>query len=359
MLTVGLDATPLLGRRTGIGRYVEHLIAGLARDGDLDLTATAFSLRGLGALPATLPPGVRSSTRPFPANLLQRSWMRSDVPPVTWLGLRGQRVVHGTNFVLPPLGRRQVGVLTVHDLAFERTPELVDEVSRRFRVLVPRGIRRAAIVVTPSQATADLVAEHYAVSPDRIAVTPLGVDPAWFDATPDRGDLPSSYLLAYGNIEPRKGLDVILDAARILHSRGIDVPPVVLVGPVGWGPELDRRGLPAGSVITPGWLDTPALRSVVAAATAVVSASRDEGFGMPSLEAMACGTPVLASDLPVTREVLGRHALLTPPGDAEALADGLVAVLDAPRDTAREHAATYTWERCAHLTAAAYRRASA
>jgi glycosyltransferase involved in cell wall biosynthesis len=357
IVRVGIDATPLLGRRTGIGRYVEHLVTELAHlDDRVELTATAFSLRGLGALPAALPPGVVSSTRPFPANLLQRSWMFTDHPSAATLGLRRVEVVHGTNFVLPPTGRRQRGVLTVHDLAFAESPELVDEASRRFQVLVPRGLRRADVVLTPSRATADRLCERYGLAPERVMVTPLGVDAAWAEARPTRQ---GTYLLAVGTVEPRKGLDVLLDALRLLHDRRADVPPLVIVGAQGWGPELDRRGLPETAVISPGWLDTGELMGLVAGAQALVFPSRDEGFGLPPLEAMAAGVPVLASDLPVTREVLGGFARLVPPGDPQALAEGLLEVLQDPRGTAVQHALGYTWRRCAELTATAYEHAAA
>jgi glycosyltransferase involved in cell wall biosynthesis len=358
MLTVGFDATPLLGRRTGIGIYCQEVLAGLARLPELEVTATAFSLRGLGALPSQVPEGVRTRTRPFPANLLQRRWMRSDRPTLGLLGMGRVKVFHGSNYVLPPLVRGQAGVLTIQDLGYHRNPGLVDEASLRFRVLVPRGLTRAALVICPTQVVAEQVVEDHGFPLDRIVVTPLGVDPAWFQEQAAVTGFPSSYLLAVGTLEPRKGLDVLLSALRVLHDRGADVPPLVLVGPPGWGPTLDASGLPDGAVITPGYLEISELRSVVAGAAALIFPSRDEGFGLPPLEAMAVGTPVLASDLPVTREVLGNAALLTPVEDVEALAEGILRVLQVPRGTAIEHARGYTWTLTAALTRDAYLRAA-
>lgn len=365
-MRVGLDATPLLGTRTGVGRYVEHLLGALvplaAQAGDVDLLATAFSLRGLRRLPAAVPAGVPTAARPFPANALQRLWSRGDLPPVEALTGRVD-VFHGTNFVLPPLARAR-GVLTVHDLAFLTMPGVVDEVSLRYRALVPRGLSRAAVVLTPSQATADEVATAYGVSPDRLAVTPLGVEPSWLAAdapTPAwlaaRG-LPPSYLLAVGTMEPRKDLATLLRAVALLPP---DTPPLVLVGPAGWGPALDRAGLPAHRVVVAGYLAQEVLRPVVAGASCLVFPSVAEGFGLPPLEALAAGTPVVASDLPVTREVLGPHALLAPVGDAEAFAAAVATVLagGAPTSGAarRAWAARHTWEACGRATLAAYRRA--
>src|SRR5262249_9390270 len=257
-LRVGVDATPLLGVRTGIGRYVSQLLAALAGQylaagdpgtgdsgvgGDrplAELRAAAFTWRGQADLAGAPPRGVTAAGRRAPARALQALWARAELPRVELLAGSGLHAFHGTNFVLPPL-RRAGGVLTVHDLAFLHLPGTVSAASLRYRELVPRSVRRAAVVVTPSQATADAVSEAYWVPADRLAVTPLGVDPAWFAAEPpdkawlaDRG-LPPEYLLAVGTLEPRKGLDVLLAAYRRLLAAEPDAPPLVLVGPAGWG----------------------------------------------------------------------------------------------------------------------------
>ena len=369
-MRVGLDATPLLGVRTGVGRYVEHLFAALAGDAaehGEELVATAFTLRGRSDLPTAVPGSVSTRARPVPARALLAAWARAEIPPVEWLTGRLD-VFHATNFVLPPL-RRAVGVVTVHDLSYLRTPDTVSAASLRYRTLVPRGIDRAAVVCTPSDAVAAEVREEYRLEPDRVVVTPLGVDAGWFDtAAPkpswlaDQG-LPERYLLFVGTREPRKGLATLLSAYAGLRSTAPDTPPLVLVGPPGWGPALDTAGLPADAVRTVGYLPGEALRGLVAGAACLVFPSRYEGFGLPPLEAFAAGTPVVASDLPVTREVTGRHARLVPVGDADALADALAATLadGGPTGAAerREHAHGFTWTRCATATRVAYRRALA
>jgi glycosyltransferase involved in cell wall biosynthesis len=140
------------------------------------------------------------------------------------------------------------------------------------------------------------------------------------------------------------------------------VPPLVLVGPAGWGEALDTAGLPPDAVRTPGYLPQADLVRVVAGAAALVVPSWYEGFGLPALEALACGTPVVASDLPALREVLGDQADLVPPGDPAALADALARALDDPgnerrRAARRTRAAGFTWENCAQATLSAYRLA--
>lgn len=351
-MRVGIDATPLLGNRTGVGRYTLALLTALTALSPYDdeLVATAFTLRGRGALPGVVPPGVRVAARPAPARALQEAWARTEWPPVELLAGRVD-VFHATNFVLPPL-RRGRGVVTIHDLAYLERPETVSSSSARYRALVPRSLARAAVVVTPSQATADRVQAEYDV-PVPVVVTPLGADPQWATATPPDDalrrslGLPSAYLLFVGTLEPRKDLRTLLAAHRLLP----DAPPLVLVGPPGWGEQVDVAGC-----ITPGYLADDRLRAVVAGASALVLPSLDEGFGMPVAEALAAGTPVVASDLPVLHEVGGAVTTYARAGDPEAFAAALQAVLDDPGDPTprRTHAAAFTWARCAEATRAAY-----
>ncbi len=355
-MRIGLDATPLLGPRTGIGRYTAALLAALAAlpaegPGRPDeLVATAFTARG--RLPVL--PGVRVRSRPAPARALQLAWSRTRFPPVEWLAGRLD-VFHATNFVLPP-SRRAVGVVTVHDLAFATLTDTVTPASARYRTLVPRSLERASVVITPSEAVAQQVRDRYAPSAPVLAI-PHGVDPGWAAAAPPdaalraRLRLPREYVLFVGTLEPRKDVQTLVAAHRLLP----DAPPLVLVGPPGWGAQLDVAGC-----LTPGWLDDDALRPLVAGAAALVLPSRDEGFGLPVVEAMAAGTPVVASDLPVLREVGGAHAAYAPVGDVEAFADALQRTLTDPGDPAarRAHAATFTWARSAAAHRAAYLRAT-
>ena len=344
-MRVGVDATPLLGVRTGIGRYTGSLLAALASGPD-ELVATAFTLRGrLAPLP-----GIEVRQRPAPARALQAAWARGQWPPVELLTGRLD-VFHATNFVLPPL-RRARGVVTVHDLAFLRMTETVSAASARYRALVPRSIRRASVVLTPSEAVAEQVRQAYAPAVPVVAV-PHGVDPAWAAAIPpDAGmrarlGLPAEYVVFVGTLEPRKDVATLLSAHALLP----DAPPLVLVGPPGWGARVDVDGC-----VTPGFLNDEDLGPVVAGASALVLPSRDEGFGLPVLEALAAGTPVVCSDLPVLREVGGSHAVYAPAGDVEAFAAALADVLADPVDPAagRAYAAEFTWARCAKRHRDAY-----
>jgi len=364
---VALDATPLLGTRTGIGHYVAHLAAALAKEPELDVVLTAFTWRGQTELRGlqldiseTGDPRYQVHSRRAPARLLRLAWSRGGVPPVEMFS-GAVDVFHGTNFVLPPT-RRAAGVVTIHDLGFALHPETVDRTSLAYQRLVPRALERARVIVTPSHAAADDLVEVYQTDRDRIMVTPLGVDPAWAVTTPaspqwlEAHGIPPRYLLFVGTLEPRKNVPVLIAAHALLRRDDPSTPPLVLAGAAGWG---DVEFSP-DDVVWPGYLPQADLRRLTAGAAALILPSRYEGFGLPALEALACGVPVVVSDLPVLREVTGGLAQYVPVGDVDALAATLRITLDADdagREERRAWAATFSWERCATQTLAAYRRA--
>ncbi len=354
-LRVLLDGTPLLGQRTGVGRYTAALAEELASTSDVDIRAVAFTLRGWHALRSVLPHGVWARGLPCSARALRKMWLRTSFPPVELIAGFSD-VVHGTNFVLP-VAARAGGVLTIHDLAFFDAPNELAPSDYELPLLVRRSVQRARVICTPTEAVAAKVRERFDVPADKIVVTPLGVDPAWFAAhgpteeLRDRLGLPSDYVLFVGADGPRKGLEVL----RRAHASAPSLPPLVLTGP---GPVGT-----AGRVVRTGYLPEVELRSVVAGAGAVVLPSRDEGFGLPVLEALACNVPVVCSDLPALREVAGGQATLVPYGDVDALAAALVAALADPPSPSvltarRTHAAEFTWRRCAERTVHAYRLAA-
>jgi glycosyltransferase involved in cell wall biosynthesis len=354
-LRVLIDGTPLLGRRTGVGRYTAALAEELASMPGVDIRAVALTLRGWRALRSVLPHGVLARGLPCSARLLRRLWLRGSFPPIELIaGLSD--VVHGTNFVLP-VAARAGGVVTIHDLAFLDAPGELPPSDRELPELVQLSASRARVVCTPTKAVAAAVVERLGVPVERVMVTPLGVDPAWFTARPPddelraRLGLPSDYLLFVGAEGPRKGMDAMFKA----HASVPELPPLVVTGP-------SRAGVD-GRVIRTGYLADVDLYRVVAGAAAVVLPSRDEGFGLPVLEALACNVPVVCSDVPALREVAGGQATLVAYGDVDALADAMTSALADPPPPAvlaarRAHAAGFTWRRCAETTVAAYQRAA-
>jgi alpha-1,3-rhamnosyl/mannosyltransferase len=224
--------------------------------------------------------------------------------------------------------------------------------------IMPAALRRAAHVVTPSEATRRDLLEQYAMPglPDRVSVVPEG----WSLGGVEPGALPEGvepgFLLAVGTIEPRKNYPRLLAAYRLLRERG-GAPALVVVGRVGWayGSALDElRAEPGVRLLTN--VDDRTLRALYRAAGALALPSVYEGFGLPLLEAMAEGLPAVAADAGALPELAGDAALLVDPLDVEAIADGLGRVLtDAElraclAERGRRRAAAYTWSRAATAT---------
>ena len=177
--------------------------------------------------------------RRLPSRVLAPMWARSTFPPIEVLTGRID-VFHAGNYVLPPLWRA-AGVVTVHDLSFLRYPETVDDYVATYRVRVPDAVRRAARVVTVSQAVCDEVVSEYRLDPATVVVAPNGVDAQWSSARPldavgrARLGLPERYVLFVGNVEPRKGLPTLARAHAAARRDDPDVPVLALAGPAGWG----------------------------------------------------------------------------------------------------------------------------
>jgi glycosyltransferase involved in cell wall biosynthesis len=361
-MRIGLDGTPLLGARTGIGRYVEELVAGLVRIAPADeRVLTAFTIRQAAGLAEI--PDVSVRHRRASAQLLQRLWTFAPFPPVEFISGRVD-VFHGTNYVLPPL-RRARGVVTVHDLSFLRHAETVEKVTLRLKQLVPLSVARAGAVCVLSPAMGVEVQETYQVPASKIVLTAPGVGLGFHSAVALGTEalaalgLPPRFALFVGSREPRKGLPLLLTAWAQLWREGV-APPLCLVGPPGWGPSLDVSGLPPEAVVMPGFLSSDDLPAVVASAELLAMPSLYEGFGIPPVEAFATGTPAVVSDLQVFRDNLGSLARYSAVGDLESLTDALRLTLTegrgsvADQDARKAQVAGFSWDACARAARSAY-----
>jgi glycosyltransferase involved in cell wall biosynthesis len=245
-------------------------------------------------------------------------------------------------------------VVTVHDVSFARDHNLMGRKDRTvFRLVVPRAVRRAARVLTVSERTKADIVELYDIPEERIVVTPNGVDPAFHPPSPSGADnasvdqLQGAYVLAVGAIQRRKNQLAALEAANALGL------PLVVVGPEkdpGLAAELRGRG-----ARLEGYVETERLVKLYRGAACLVQASRYEGFGLPVIEAMASGTPVVAVPDAALREVAGQAAVLVDEGE---LADGIrTALADRERLVAAgiERARAFTWRATAERTLAVYR----
>lgn len=378
-MRVLIDYRPALRRPTGVGAFAHHLAAALAEPEEeegpaphrdaVDVTVFSASwkdrLRDAGR---PLPAAVRTIDRRIPVRLLNLAWHRAGWPPVEALTGRRFDVVHSPHPLLLP-ARAAAQVVTIHDLDFLAHPDrTAGEVRRDYAALVRRHAARAAHVVVPSRHTAAEVERRLQVPPEAISVCPNGA-PDW----PARDGPPASgHLLFVGSLEPRKNVAGLLDAYARLVERRPGAPDLILAGADGSGARgagdwRRRLAYPpfAGRVRRTGYLDRPALHALYAGARALVLPSLDEGFGLPALEAMTVGVPVVASNRGALPEVVGDAALQVEPTDAGALADALERVLSddalAGRCVARglRRARTFTWRASARTLREAYRKAIA
>jgi len=355
----------------GIGRYVRALVHHLepraaSGGGTVDWVVARHAAEGVAAAGLPL---ARTRTLAWPGRLATRAWVELRRPRLPAAVLAELDLVHATSAAVPPTRGRPL-VATVHDVAFRRFPEAYPAGGRRFHERATWiAVREAARVLVPSAATARDLADLYGLEPARVSVTPLGVDPPPdpLDPTParrllERLAVPGPFLLAVGTLEPRKNLARLLAAfaevAADLHEHHL-----VVVGPAGWGKALPTGAPAPPRVVLAGSVDQATLHGLYAGADGLAYPSLYEGFGLPVLEAMAHGTPVLTSDRSSLPEVAGDAALLVDPTDPDAIAKGLVALVSdcalRQRLTAAgpRRAAALTWPATAAATWAAYREA--
>jgi glycosyltransferase involved in cell wall biosynthesis len=367
-LSVALDATPLLGRPTGVGAFCAGALAGLADRAELDVSVFAVSWRRRRDLPGLIPPNVSSRQRTMFARPLQVAWAHSPFPPVEWF-IGSRQVVHGTNFVVPPT-KQAAEVLTVHDLTVIRFPELCDRPTLEYPALIRRALDRGAWVHTPSEFVAAEVIDAFGIDPGRVRAVHHGI-PALVGG-PDHTlpftlpDGTSRYVLAIGTVEPRKDYPTLVEAFSSV-SRAHPEVALVIVGADGWGAErlADAIGSsPARDrILRPGYLDDAGLEVTLRRASVLAYPSVYEGFGFPPLQAMAAGVPVVTTAVGAIPEVVGDGAQLVDGGKPDQLAEALIHVLDGGPDIdgliarAHQRAAGFTWSKCAEGLDRLYRDA--
>jgi glycosyltransferase involved in cell wall biosynthesis len=364
---IGLDVRPSLSRPTGVGTYVRGLLQTLPRQAPGE-RFTYFSASVRDRYPETQwPANVHLVDRRISVQGLNLAWNRLGWPPLDRLVGARLDLVHSPHPLIVPC-RHGKRIVTVHDLFFLKNPNMVDGVIRRdYVALVREHVRRADGVVCVSDYTAGEVTRLLGVPAERIAVTPHGVD-ALFRGEPAATEVderlaqlhvPRGSILYLGSDEKRKNL-VTLVMAYLSLARRREVPPLVMVGP---GPQWAQGGSRIGPQIRAmGYLHQRDVRALMAASALLVLPSLEEGFGLPVIEAMAAGLPVVCSKGSALSEVAGGAALEFEARDVNALSHAVERVLDDAglafdlRRRGLERSRDFAWERTAALTLAFYRQ---
>lgn len=361
-IQVVIDASPLVDPPTGVGRFTQRMITGLLQHDDIEVRTTAVSARGLSDVRGRIDAAVDFDPIALPARPVRRIWTLLDHPRIDrWIG--DHDVLHA-NFAVPP--SRGVPVSTVHDLTPLRFPDLRGPFTDTWMAIVRRAIARGGWIHTVSDFVREEVLEHFQIEPERVRTVANG-----FDRTrggdPVRGrELAGSdrFVIFVGTIEPRKGLVDLLGAFDALAADDSDLR-LVLVGGDGWNIEpfeaaLDRT-MHRERIVRTGYVDDRSRQDLLAAATVMAYPSRYEGFGLPPLEAMDAGVPVVAAKAGAVPEVVGDAAVLVEVGDVDGLTGALEEVL---RDEGRAaelvrrgriRAESFSWQRSADGIADLYR----
>ncbi|NBW74167.1 MAG: glycosyltransferase family 1 protein [Sphingomonadaceae bacterium] len=374
ILNLGLAVDALSPALTGIGRYCWELVSRVPGQPEIE-SATYWRGNDRILHPERLLRGNRSSLTPrarfrrWGLRRIRSAGLIGD--SALWPRRHGVQLFHGPNFMLPPWV--ESGVITVHDLSVFLLPEThpaarIQAFEHSFR----DSLERARRIITPSQTIRRELAEFAGIAPDLISVVPMGVSRAFAPVYHEdrrailaRLGLPEGgYALTLATLEPRKRIDRLLDAWRILPE-GLRLRfPLAIAGASGWeNAALQERigeAVAEGWAIALGYVDDADLPALYSGAHAFIYPSMYEGFGMPPIEAMACGVPVAVANCSCLPEISSGAAALINPEDPESTAASLAEVLtdEVWRASAVERgfevAASYSWERCISETVAVY-----
>jgi len=357
-MRIAFDVSPLSHPRLGIGTYLRGSLAGLveAAAGEHEIVAFApTSPQGKRTIPVALagiPVEVSLRLLPF-AHFWRQGWSHLGRPGVERF-LGPIDVLHYSDWMYPPQ-RRGIRATTVHDLVPLRHPEWVQARTRKMHTAKYRNAARTCDLVFANSAfTARDVVELLGMPEDRVRVALPGVDTV-FTSEGGSADLGGQYLLTVATLEPRKNLAALVDAHEQLGRSDL---LLAVVGAEGWGeqPALDRPG-----VVRLGYVDDDELARLYRGAAVFAYPSRFEGFGLPVIEAMACGAPVVCSSHASMDEACGDAALRADPEDPAAIAAAIDEALREPDGlTARglAHAARFSWGRTGRVFLEGYREAA-
>lgn len=389
-MKVGFDYTAVLHERTGVGQYTVKLLDALLKI-DKENSYVPYVLYSLTNY--LLHPGLRKKVQPPHGGNLEFVSVPVPFQMLRYLkvpGLRGMMkeymlggldadIIHSNTFCVPRMrDEKKKVVVTVYDLSVLTNPEC----HKKLNILhCTNGIREAVEyadrIIAISEHTKRDIMKHFDAPEDLIAVTHLAAGPEYHEvrdkavlsSSKARYGLPEEYILFVGSLEPRKNIKGLLKAYSVIPARMRKAYPLVIAGAKGWlnsdiPPLLSSLAIKE-SVIFTGYIDSADISAVYSGASLFVYPSLYEGFGLPILEAMSCGVPVVTSNTSSMPEVAGDAALLVDPLNAEELAFGIETVLgkESLRAEMRKkglvRASSFSWERCAKETIEVYRKVAA
>ncbi len=373
-MRIAIDYTAAINQSAGIGRFVRGLVRAVAAIDDRNQYVLVHAAPNNGCtVEAPDSPNVSMRELRFRERVMTALWHRLHVPIPVDLVTGPIDIFHAPDYVLPPL-RRGVSIITVHDLAFLIHPECADQKLRLFlEKAVPRSAARADYIITDSENTRNDVICLLDADPERVFVVPGGVDPSFAPADEEEihrmrchYKLTKPYLLAVGVIEPRKNFPRLIDAfSRFRLRTGLNYE-LVIAGGNGWLSDETYREAErspfSDSVRFTGYVPDQQLAALYSGAEVFAYPSLYEGFGLPVLEAMACGTTVVCANTSSLPECAGGAALLFPPDDPDAIAAALEQACGDARlrsDLIRrgtERAAEFQWKRAAERLIEIYER---
>src|SRR5690349_23146415 len=368
-MRIGLDGQPLTKPRTGVGHYTFELARALA----ILRPEDSFEL----VTPDTIPATIARDSETIPnlrlvsvkANLLMRRWSSIGLP--RYMRRARLDLFHGTNYQLPLMNAKR-NVLTVHDLSIFTHPQTHDaQFARRARIRLPIMLRAATRIITPTEAIKDELTARFKLDPVRITVTPEAprntFSPMQREDTADvlqRLGIDNDFILSVGTIEPRKNLQTLVRAFARIGRNTDHQPLLVIAGGAGWLTDdfdrLVRESDFRERIRLTGYLSDGELRALYSSCKVFVYPSLYEGFGLPPLEAMACGAPVIVSDVPALVESTAGAARVAAARDPDAWAKAMSDLLnddnerEALIETGRRRVTELSWKRTAIKTMQIY-----
>ncbi|GAC1361137.1 MAG: glycosyltransferase family 1 protein [Ktedonobacteraceae bacterium] len=336
-MRIAIDYTAAIRQGAGIGVYVHSLVDALLAQDVSNRYTLLTSGRASPERPFPSAENVRGKNIFIPDRYLNILWYRMHAPIPATLFTGAIDIYHGPDFVLPPLGKHVRKAVTIHDLAFLEHPEYaVPSLAAYLRQVVPEAVAAADVVITVSSEVSRTLIKHFQTPSEKLTVVPPGVsrhfrrvtDPILLEATRHKFGLKHPFVLAVGTQEPRKNHAGLIKAFHKAQSRKNGPAMLAIAGGTGWLYEETQRLVQELNIEKKvrflGRVTDHELITLYSSADVFAFPSFFEGFGIPPIEAMACGTPVVTSNTSSLPEVVGEAALLVDPHNVDEMADALL-----------------------------------